>query len=167
MSSWIIRSYLYPQNSEILDMPRNVKSTCISLVHGNAAFHVYYLYITFQILQCNYRQTTNIMRTLIGNELADLSGVVEASTVGAASITSSFLTWYLVSIDCTKAATRRDGKHWRFGFGASYIIDLTNVKMNLCIWYQKLWISGMIPSIVGWNLMWITGIGNHGAVGVS
>ena len=51
MSSWIIRNYPYPQNSEILEMLRNVKSACNSLVHGNVMFYFYYLCIMFQF--CN------------------------------------------------------------------------------------------------------------------
>ena len=38
MSSWIIRNYPYPQNCKILEMLRNVKSACYSLVHGNDTF---------------------------------------------------------------------------------------------------------------------------------
>ena len=48
MSSWIIRNYPYPQNSEILEMLRNIKSACDSLVHDNDTFYFYYLCIMFQ-----------------------------------------------------------------------------------------------------------------------
>ena len=40
----------------------------------------------------NYRQTSNIRRTWIGNTIADHSDVVGASPVGAAPTTSSFST---------------------------------------------------------------------------
>ena len=40
----------------------------------------------------SYRQTSNISRTLVGNKIVDHSNVVEASPVGAAPTTSSFLT---------------------------------------------------------------------------
>ena len=40
----------------------------------------------------NYRQTSNIIRTLVGNAIVDHSGVVGAAPVGAAPTTSSFLT---------------------------------------------------------------------------
>ena len=40
----------------------------------------------------NYRKTSNISRTLIGNEIVDNSDVVGASPVGAAPTTSSFST---------------------------------------------------------------------------
>ena len=41
----------------------------------------------------NYRKTSNISRTLVGNKIIDHSDVVGASPVGAALTTSSFLTW--------------------------------------------------------------------------
>ena len=40
----------------------------------------------------NYRQVSNISRTLIGNEIVDDSDVVGASPVGAAPTTSSLST---------------------------------------------------------------------------
>ena len=40
----------------------------------------------------NYRQTSNISRTLCGDKIIDHSGVVGASPVGAAPTTSSFST---------------------------------------------------------------------------
>ena len=39
-----------------------------------------------------YRKTSNIIRTLVGNKIADNSDVVGASPVGAAPTTSSFST---------------------------------------------------------------------------
>ena len=39
-----------------------------------------------------YRQASNISHTLVGNEIVDQSDAVEASPVGAAPTTSSFLT---------------------------------------------------------------------------
>ena len=39
-----------------------------------------------------YRKTSNISRTLVGNEIVDHSDVVGASPVGAAPTTSSFST---------------------------------------------------------------------------
>ena len=38
----------------------------------------------------NYRQVSNIRRTLVGNKIVDHSDVVGASPVGAAPTTSSF-----------------------------------------------------------------------------
>ena len=40
----------------------------------------------------NYRQTSNIIRTTVGNKIVDHSDVVGTSPVGAAPTTSSFLT---------------------------------------------------------------------------
>ena len=40
----------------------------------------------------NYRQVSNIRRTLVSNEIVDHSDVVGASPVGAAPTTSSFST---------------------------------------------------------------------------
>ena len=40
----------------------------------------------------NYRKTSNISRTLVGNKIVDNSDVVGASPVGAAPTTSSFST---------------------------------------------------------------------------
>ena len=40
----------------------------------------------------NYRQVSNIRRTLVGNNIVDHSDVVGASPVGAAPTTSSFST---------------------------------------------------------------------------
>ena len=39
-----------------------------------------------------YRKTSNISRTLVGNEIVDHSDVVGASPIGAAPTTSSFST---------------------------------------------------------------------------
>ena len=43
-------------------------------------------------VECNYRQVSNISRTLEGNNIVDHSDVVGASPVGAAPTTSSFST---------------------------------------------------------------------------
>ena len=40
----------------------------------------------------DYRKTSNIIRTLVGNKIVDHSDVVGASPVGAAPTTSSFST---------------------------------------------------------------------------
>ena len=57
--------------------------------------------------QINYRKTSNIRRTLVNNKIVDHSDVVGATPVGAASTTSSFLTWHLASRDSEKTATRQ------------------------------------------------------------
>ena len=43
-------------------------------------------------MMLDYRQATNISRTLVGNEIVDHPDVVGASPVGAAPTTSSFST---------------------------------------------------------------------------
>ena len=45
-----------------------------------------------RIFATNYRKTSNIRRTLVGNKIVDHSDVVGASPVGAAPTTSSFST---------------------------------------------------------------------------
>ena len=62
----------------------------------------------------DYREISNIRRTLVGKKIVDNSDVVGASPVGAAPTTSSFSTKHLVSIDCAKTTARRDKKHLSF-----------------------------------------------------
>ena len=50
-------------------------------------------------LKENYRKTSNISRTLVGDKIVDNSDVVGASPVGAAPTTSSFSTEHLASMD--------------------------------------------------------------------
>ena len=45
--------------------------------------------LAFNLIGTNYRKTSNISRTLIGNKIVDNSDVVGASPVGAAPTTSS------------------------------------------------------------------------------
>ena len=47
---------------------------------------------SFCALDVDYRQVSNISRTLVGNKIVDHSDVVGASPVGAAPTTSSFST---------------------------------------------------------------------------
>ena len=47
----------------------------------------------------NYRKTSNIRRTSVGNKIVDHSDVVWASPVGAAPTTSSFSAQYLASME--------------------------------------------------------------------
>ena len=44
------------------------------------------------LFKLDYRKTSNISRTLLGNKIVDNSDVVGASPVGAAPTTSSFST---------------------------------------------------------------------------
>ena len=54
-----------------------------------------------------YRKTSNIRRTLVGNQIVDHPDVVGTSPVGAVPTTSSFSTWNLASRDSTKTAARQ------------------------------------------------------------
>ena len=56
----------------------------------------------------NYRQNSDLSRTLVGNKLVDQTDVVGASPVGAAPSTSSFSISHLTSMDWAKTTTRRD-----------------------------------------------------------
>ena len=63
-----------------------------------------------------YRQTSNLIYTLAGNQIVDdHSDVVGASPVGAALNTSSFSTEHLASVDWATTTARQDDKHLRFG----------------------------------------------------
>ena len=62
-----------------------------------------------------YRQTSNIKRTLVGDEIVDHSDVVRASPVGAAPTTSSLSTSHMASVNWAKRTARQDEKHWSFG----------------------------------------------------
>ena len=68
-----------------------------------------------------YRQTSNICRTLVGNKLVDHSGVVGASSVGAAPITSPFSTQHLGSVDWTKTTATRDEQLIRCGIWCFFL----------------------------------------------
>ena len=61
-----------------------------------------------------YRQTSNISRTLVGNKIVDHSDVLGESPVAAASTTSSFSTEYLASMVWAKTTARRDEQHLIF-----------------------------------------------------
>ena len=57
----------------------------------------------------NYRKTSNIRRTVVGNKIVDQSDAAGASPVGAAPTTSSFSTWHLAPRDSAKTAARQCG----------------------------------------------------------
>ena len=61
-----------------------------------------------------YRKTSNISRTLVGNEIVDNSDVVGALPVGAAPTTSSFSTLHLASMDWAETTARGYKKHLSF-----------------------------------------------------
>ena len=62
-----------------------------------------------------YRQTSNMIRILVGNNIVDHSDVVGASPVGAAPTTSSFSTKHLASMGWAKTTARRDKKRLSLG----------------------------------------------------
>ena len=86
-----------------------------------------------EVSQRIYHQTSNISRTLVGNEIVDHSDVVGASPVGAAQTTSSFSTEHLASMDWAKMTARRDEKHLSFGIWWAYIGYLTVIVFGH--WY--------------------------------
>ena len=77
-----------------------------------------------------YRQISNLRHSLVGNKTIDHSDVVGASPVGAAPTTSSFSTYHLASINCTDNWLDLIKNTWIWGFGASYIRDLTVVNIS-------------------------------------
>ena len=70
-----------------------------------------------KMLGYNYRQVSNISRTLEGNKIVDHSDVVGASPVGAAPTTSSFSTWHLASMGWAKATAWWDENDLSFDCG--------------------------------------------------
>ena len=62
-----------------------------------------------------YRKTTNISRTLLGNQIVDHWHVVGASPVGAAPTATSLSTQHLTPTYCTKTTAWRSEKHLIFG----------------------------------------------------
>ena len=62
----------------------------------------------------HYHHTTNISRTLLGNEMVDHSDEIGASPVGAALTTSSFLAEHLAAMIWANTTARRDEKHLSF-----------------------------------------------------
>ena len=72
----------------------------------------YYILLRFIV---EYRQVSNIWRTLAGYKIVDHSDIVGASPVGAAPTTSSFSTKHLAPLDWAKTAARRDEKQLSLG----------------------------------------------------
>ena len=62
-----------------------------------------------------YRQTSNISRTLVCNSFVDDTDVVGASPVGTAPTTSSFSTGHQVLMDWARTTARRYEKHLKVG----------------------------------------------------
>ena len=69
----------------------------------------------------NYRQTSNISRTFVGNKIADNPNAIGATLVGAAPTTSSLSIWHLASMDWAKTTATWNEKDLRLGVGVPYI----------------------------------------------
>ena len=61
-----------------------------------------------------YCEISNIICTLVGNNIVDQSDVVGALPVSTAPTTSSFSTEHLASMDWAKGTARWDEKHLSF-----------------------------------------------------
>ena len=120
--------------------------TClwISVLH-TYIFQGYFMGITTYCKTSNishtrqYCKTSNISHTLIGNKIVEHSDIIGASPVGAAPTTSSFSTWHLASMDCTKTTARWEEKHLRFGIW--------------CTLYQRFYSNIIIPVPEKWVCM--------------
>ena len=116
----------------------------ISVLH-TYIFQGYFMGITTYCKTSNtshtrqYCKTSNISHTLIGNKIVEHSDIVGASPVGAAPTTSSFSTWHLASMDCTKTTARWEEKHLRFGIW--------------CTLYQRFYSNIIIPVPEKWVCM--------------
>ena len=73
----------------------------------------------------NYRKTSNIRRTLVGNAIVYHSDVVGASPVGAAPTTASFSTEHLASMDWANTTARGTRNINVLEFDTSQITHLT------------------------------------------
>ena len=106
-------------------------------------------------LYAEYRKTSNIKCTLVGNKIVDHSDVVGASPVGAAPTTASFSTWHLASRDSAKKAAGQYENLLSVGFGASYIRDLTVNQTSVlhylflyfCHYSSKLFLGSLLKII--------------------
>ena len=76
-------------------------------------------------LSDNYRKTSNISRTSVGNNIVDNSDVVGASPVGAAPTTSSFPTYTWLQWIERRQLQEDYKKHLDLGFGAIYTRGFT------------------------------------------
>ena len=56
----------------------------------SSEFHSYTKMWTYEFNESEYRQVSNISRTLVGNKIVDHTDAVGASPIGAAPTTSSF-----------------------------------------------------------------------------
>ena len=111
----------------------------------------------------NYRKTSNIRHTLMGNNIADHSDVIGASPVGATPTTPSFSTQHIDSMDWAITTTRRDENQLNFGilvplilevYGASFYWHKKSHSPFLCR-YSCHWENNRMQRIkVSWGLLW-------------
>ena len=92
----------------------NTEIVASELYRGHHSSH------SWRIITINYRQTSNIKRTLVGNEIVNHSDVIGASPLGAAPTTYSFSTQHMARMDWAKTIVGRDEKHLSFGIWRAY-----------------------------------------------
>ena len=81
-----------------------------------------------------YCQTSNISRSSVGNKIVDHWDVVGASPVGAAPTTSSFSTYHLASIYCTKTtASKRRRETFKFWDLVRLILTHWGRVTHICV----------------------------------
>ena len=81
----------------------------------------------------DYRKTSNISRTSVGDEIVDNSYVVGASHVGAAQNTSSFSTQHLASMDWVKTTARVYKKHLiKWNLHSAYVMFRNMITTFKC-----------------------------------
>ena len=79
------------QTDSISPIPNKFWSHCVMAFQNNQHL-ADFLSPVAPFTNTDYRQVSNIRRTLVGNQIVDHSDVVAASPVGAAPTTSSFST---------------------------------------------------------------------------
>ena len=85
ISIWLSFIKTIPQKHVVIQMAKFSKCSFYHILWGSMVFHG-------TSWKLNYRKTSNISRTLVGNKIVDNSDVVGASLVGAAPTTSSLST---------------------------------------------------------------------------
>ena len=78
----------------------------VGTVVANVGGELSLLKMAIDMANADYRKTSSISRTLVGNKTVDNSDVVGASPVGAAPTTSSFSTERMASMDWAKTTAR-------------------------------------------------------------
>ena len=81
----------------------------------------------------HYRRSSNIRRTIVSNKIVSHSDVVGALPVGAAPRTSSFSTWYLVSMDRAKTTVRWGRKHLSVVIWCAFYWKFDGTSVIFCL----------------------------------